>query len=291
MAFDKLTDLRGRRRFSQRAAAAATKGTGSGGDNLEAYGNWVMLEPAVAEPAVAEPGGTPQAEWDTQVDPGADPESEPESDEPTISLLSEEEEALLSQLEDEAEPSTPATADPPAAPAASAPATSDAVAKLERDLLAIMVELSDLKQELADLRSSGVAAAPAAAAEPAPEPAAAEVAGPAVAEPELPPAADDADRVPTAISLEPVDDEPPPRPPRAQPVQPVQPVQPPGDAAPPEAPTNGEVPDDLQQDMRSVLLYLDQLLDSLPEDKIEEFAQSEHFATYKRLFNRLNLED
>ena len=32
-------------------------------------------------------------------------------------------------------------------------------------------------------------------------------------------------------------------------------------------------------------------LDALPEDKIEEFAQSEHFGVYKKLFEELGLED
>ena len=51
------------------------------------------------------------------------------------------------------------------------------------------------------------------------------------------------------------------------------------------------VPDDLKQDIKSVLAYLDQLLDALPEEKIEEFAQSEHFGVYKKLFEKLGLED
>jgi hypothetical protein len=34
---------------------------------------------------------------------------------------------------------------------------------------------------------------------------------------------------------------------------------------------------------------MDQLLESLPEEKIEEFAQSEYFDTYKKLFKELGL--
>jgi hypothetical protein len=34
---------------------------------------------------------------------------------------------------------------------------------------------------------------------------------------------------------------------------------------------------------------MDHLLESLPEDKIEEFANSEHFNVYKRLFSELGL--
>lgn len=48
-------------------------------------------------------------------------------------------------------------------------------------------------------------------------------------------------------------------------------------------------PEDLKADVKSVLLYMDQLLENLPEDKIVEFAKSEQFATYKKLFNELGL--
>ena len=34
---------------------------------------------------------------------------------------------------------------------------------------------------------------------------------------------------------------------------------------------------------------MDQLLENLPEDKIEEFARSEHFNVYKKLFTELGL--
>jgi len=34
---------------------------------------------------------------------------------------------------------------------------------------------------------------------------------------------------------------------------------------------------------------MDKLLESLPEEKIEEFAKSEHFETYKKLFKDLGL--
>ena len=49
------------------------------------------------------------------------------------------------------------------------------------------------------------------------------------------------------------------------------------------------IPEDMKQEIKSVLSYMDQLLESLPEDKIEEFARSEQFATYKKLFNELGL--
>lgn len=47
--------------------------------------------------------------------------------------------------------------------------------------------------------------------------------------------------------------------------------------------------DKLKSDVKSVLLYLDQLLASLPEEKIEEFAASEYYDTYKKLFDELGL--
>ena len=46
---------------------------------------------------------------------------------------------------------------------------------------------------------------------------------------------------------------------------------------------------DLKQDIKSVLLYMDQLLENLPEDKIVEFAKSDEFVTYKKLFTELGL--
>ncbi|MBQ0166954.1 MAG: hypothetical protein KBT02_07610 [Treponema sp.] len=52
---------------------------------------------------------------------------------------------------------------------------------------------------------------------------------------------------------------------------------------------NGALDDDIKQEVKSVLKYMDQLLENLPEDKIAEFAQSEHFETYKKLFNELGL--
>jgi hypothetical protein len=63
------------------------------------------------------------------------------------------------------------------------------------------------------------------------------------------------------------------------------------DKAPEELEAAGgeTVPDKLKQDVKSVLLYLDQLLASLPEEKIEEFASSEYYDTYKKLFEDLGL--
>jgi hypothetical protein len=49
------------------------------------------------------------------------------------------------------------------------------------------------------------------------------------------------------------------------------------------------IPSDIKLELRSVLSYMDQLLESLPENKIEEFAKSEYFDTYKKLFEDLGL--
>ena len=63
-------------------------------------------------------------------------------------------------------------------------------------------------------------------------------------------------------------------------------------AAPSAATTEGgkALPADLEGEIRSVLTYMDQLLEALPDDKIQEFARSEHFEVYKRLFEELGLE-
>lgn len=65
------------------------------------------------------------------------------------------------------------------------------------------------------------------------------------------------------------------------------PVPPP--AAKPAAAAPAHTPDKLKSDIKSVLVYLDQLLASLPEEKIEEFASSEYYDTYKKLFDELGL--
>ena len=56
-----------------------------------------------------------------------------------------------------------------------------------------------------------------------------------------------------------------------------------------EEPKTNNLPDDLKQDIKSVLSYMDQLLDNLPEEKIAEFARSEHFELYKKLFTEFGL--
>ncbi len=64
------------------------------------------------------------------------------------------------------------------------------------------------------------------------------------------------------------------------------------ESAPPAPKTDRAVvslPVDLKDEIKSVLSYMDQLLESLPEEKIEEFARSEHFEVYKKLFEELGI--
>jgi len=58
-----------------------------------------------------------------------------------------------------------------------------------------------------------------------------------------------------------------------------------------EAPASASEPvsGNLKNEIKSVLSYMDKLLENLPEDKIAEFAQSEQFETYKKLFKELGL--
>ncbi|MCL2067209.1 MAG: hypothetical protein FWG99_07055 [Treponema sp.] len=50
-----------------------------------------------------------------------------------------------------------------------------------------------------------------------------------------------------------------------------------------------DIPAKLKSELRTVLSYMDQLLESLPEEKIEEFAKSKYFDSYKKLFKELGL--
>ena len=50
-----------------------------------------------------------------------------------------------------------------------------------------------------------------------------------------------------------------------------------------------DIPANFKSELKSVLSYMDHLLESLPEDKIEEFAKSEYFDSYKKIFKELGL--
>jgi hypothetical protein len=66
---------------------------------------------------------------------------------------------------------------------------------------------------------------------------------------------------------------------------------PPAPPAPavPQAAAAAPLATGLKDELRAVLSYMDKLLASLPDDKIQEFAESEHFEVYKRLFEELGL--
>jgi hypothetical protein len=64
-----------------------------------------------------------------------------------------------------------------------------------------------------------------------------------------------------------------------------------GDEAPAEtAPAaESDIPDNLKDEIRTVLKYMDHLLEALPDEKIQEFASSDYFVMYKKLFEDLGL--
>jgi hypothetical protein len=49
------------------------------------------------------------------------------------------------------------------------------------------------------------------------------------------------------------------------------------------------IPDNLKDEIRTVLKYMDHLLEALPDEKIQEFAGSDYFVMYKKLFEDLGL--
>jgi hypothetical protein len=52
-----------------------------------------------------------------------------------------------------------------------------------------------------------------------------------------------------------------------------------------------EMTDDFLEEIKGTLNYLDQLFESLPAEKIQEFARSEHFEVYKRIFDVLGIQN
>ena len=56
-----------------------------------------------------------------------------------------------------------------------------------------------------------------------------------------------------------------------------------------EAKSTSGIPPQLKQELKTVLSYMDQLLEALPDEKINEFARSEYYNTYKKLFKELGL--
>jgi hypothetical protein len=61
-------------------------------------------------------------------------------------------------------------------------------------------------------------------------------------------------------------------------------------AAPAASAKQGDaIPDNLKEEIRTVLKYMDNLLEALPDEKIQEFAKSDYFVMYKKLFEDLGL--
>ena len=267
--------------------------------NLEAYGDWVTIAP---DPA-------PFAESPPATDAADNGGSHQEPDSKAAQELTAAEEQMLDQLaESERVAVAPAVA--AAGPGAGeSHATSAALAKLERQLSSLNADLKAVGQQLADLRGRGDAvtgptAVPAAAAPPAAPTFDAEAGddplaitleelendtGPpweaAASTPEVA-AGDAAEEAHGAQAAAPdagagdiqLVAEPEPEPPAA---------------ALAETPPAGgaDIGGEVREDVRSVLAYLDQLLDALPPEKVREFAQSKHFATYKKLFREFGLDD
>ncbi|MDR0551013.1 MAG: hypothetical protein LBG72_03225 [Spirochaetaceae bacterium] len=50
-----------------------------------------------------------------------------------------------------------------------------------------------------------------------------------------------------------------------------------------------DIPADFRRELTAVLTYVDALLDALPDEKIEEFARSEQFEHYKKIFKELGI--
>ncbi len=55
--------------------------------------------------------------------------------------------------------------------------------------------------------------------------------------------------------------------------------------------SRGGLSEKMKEEIKSVLSYMDKLLASLPDEKIQEFAESEHFEVYKKLFEELGLTE
>ena len=310
--------------------------------NLEAYGDWVTVDPDPAASAESSPAAD-------EADAGG---AHQESDSRAAQDLTEAEEELLDQLTDSERVAGAAPAAATAAPAAADPhATTAALAKLERQLSSLDADLKAVGQQLAELRGR-VGEVPEPAAVPADvdpppadvDPPPADV-DPPPAEVDPPPAQSfeaEAGDDPLAISLEELENDPPAPWEAAAPAPQAPPgevakvaLEPPASAPPPagqETPAEEEEVDSIElvaepepeppaaisvetlpaedpppaamapapgaeiggpvrEDVRSVLAYLDQLLDALPPEKVREFAQSEHFATYKKLFKEFDLDE
>ena len=59
--------------------------------------------------------------------------------------------------------------------------------------------------------------------------------------------------------------------------------------SPPSSDSAAGIPDNLKDELRTVLGYMDKLLEALPDEKIQEFASSDYFVMYKKLFEDLGI--
>jgi pilus assembly protein FimV len=59
--------------------------------------------------------------------------------------------------------------------------------------------------------------------------------------------------------------------------------------SPPSSDGAAGIPDNLKDELRTVLGYMDKLLEALPDEKIQEFASSDYFVMYKKLFEDLGI--
>lgn len=59
--------------------------------------------------------------------------------------------------------------------------------------------------------------------------------------------------------------------------------------SPPSSDSAAGIPDNLKDEIRTVLGYMDKLLEALPDEKIQEFASSDYFVMYKKLFEDLGI--
>lgn len=56
-----------------------------------------------------------------------------------------------------------------------------------------------------------------------------------------------------------------------------------------EAAAGQFIPEPILADLKKLFVYLDRLLESLPEDKVDDFARSEYFELYREVFEFLDL--
>ena len=301
------------------------------GANLEAYGDWVTVAPDPAPVAESSPVADAADNGGAHQEPDSRAAQDlTAAEEQLLDQLAESERGAAAPAVAAPPVAAPAVAAPTPG-AGDPHATSAALAKLERQLDSLNADLKTVGQQLADLRGrGGVVPGPAAVPSdvaPSAAPLDAEAGddplaitleelendtGPhweaAVATPPVA-AGDAAEVAPEAqVSAPPPGGQETPaqdegsgdiqlvaepeleqEPPAAAAIE----TLPADDPIPESTPAAGSAAfgDQVREEVRSVLAYLDQLLDALPPEKVREFAQSKHFATYKKLFREFGLDE